>query len=264
MPELGSPALPRFAEFVAPASWRAVDFLSDLHLSASTPRTFDALAAHLRSTDADAVFILGDLFDVWIGDDARHAGTDARCAEMLTEAASLRFLAFMAGNRDFLVGRDMLADCDMTALHDPTVLCAFGERLLLTHGDALCLSDTAYQAFRTEVRSAAWQQRFLSQPIEKRLDIARGIRAESERHKAEQHPSGWSDVDASAALEWLRAADARMMVHGHTHMPASHELSPGFSRHVLSDWDFDHSSTPRADVLRWQPGGLSRRQPSTD
>src|SRR6202008_4744964 len=92
-----------FAEFDAPLTWRAIDFLSDLHLAEATPRTFAALATHLRCTEADAVFILGDLFEVWVGDDARHAGFEAECAAMLAEASAHRFIAFMAGNRDFLV-----------------------------------------------------------------------------------------------------------------------------------------------------------------
>jgi predicted phosphodiesterase len=148
MADPGACALPAFAAFSAPATWRAIDFLSDLHLSESTPRTFDALATHLRCTEADAVFILGDLFEVWIGDDARHEGFEARCAAMLSEASSHRFIAFMAGNRDFLVGADMLAHCGVMHLTDPTVLSAFDQRLLLSHGDTLCLSDVAYQRFR--------------------------------------------------------------------------------------------------------------------
>jgi UDP-2,3-diacylglucosamine hydrolase len=258
-----TPAVPFFAGLTAPESWRAIDFLSDLHLSTATPHTFDALEGHLRFTDADAVFILGDLFDVWVGDDARHSDTEAHCAGMLSEAASRLFIAFMRGNRDFLVGRDMLLHCGINELHDPTVLCAFGQRLLLTHGDALCLSDTDYQAFRAETRSPAWQQKFLSQPLEKRREIARGIRAESERRKAAQHPAGWADVDGPAAIAWLQAADAPQMIHGHTHMPADHLLAPGLSRHVLSDWDFDHPGASRADVLRWQADGLSRTAPAS-
>jgi UDP-2,3-diacylglucosamine hydrolase len=186
MADPGACALPAFTAFTAPAAWRAIDFLSDLHLSESTPRTFDALATHLRCTEADAVFILGDLFEVWIGDDARHGGFEARCAAMLSEASSHRFIGFMAGNRDFLVGADMLSHCGVMHLADPTVLCAFDKRVLLSHGDALCLSDIAYQHFRAEVRTDAWQQRFLSQPIETRRRLAAEMRSESERHKRQQ------------------------------------------------------------------------------
>src|SRR5205823_8020090 len=164
-------AVPALAHFDAPPTWRTIDFLSDLHLSDSTPRTFDALATHLRCTEADAVFILGDLFDVWVGDDARHDGFEAQCAAMLAEATAHRFIAFMAGNRDFLVGPDMLAHCGVVALADPTVLLAFDQRLLLSHGDALCLSDVAYQAFRAQVRNPVWQREFLAKPMNERLGV---------------------------------------------------------------------------------------------
>lgn len=257
-----APALPVFTEFVAPAGWRAIDFLSDLHLSEATPLTFEALAAHLRCTDADAVFVLGDLFEVWIGDDARHEGFEARCAAMLADASVHRFIGFMAGNRDFLVGAQMLAHCGVMPLADPTVLVAFGERLLLSHGDALCLSDTAYQQFRAEVRSDAWQQRFLAKPLDERRRIARELRAESQRHKAQQRPSDWADLDADTTAAWMLAAATPQFVHGHTHRPASLSVAPGLLRHVLSDWDRDCAGAARADVLRWQRDGLRRIAPA--
>ena len=263
MAAAGDCALPSIAAFSAPPNWRSVDFLSDLHLCESTPRTFDALATHLRWTEADAVFILGDLFEVWVGDDARHEGFEADCAAMLSEASSHRFLAFMAGNRDFLVGAEMLAHCGVMHLSDPTLLTAFDQRLLLSHGDALCLSDDAYQRFRAEVRSEAWQQRFLGQPLDTRRRIARDIRAESQQRKTQQKPGEWFDVDADCARRWLQAANAPALLHGHTHVPATHELGDGFVRHVLSDWDHDHGSPPRADVLRWQRSGLTRIAPAT-
>jgi UDP-2,3-diacylglucosamine hydrolase len=256
-------AIPALARFDAPPTWQAIDFLSDLHLCDSTPRTFEALATHLRCAEADAVFILGDLFEVWVGDDARHEGFEAECAAMLSEASAHRFIAFMAGNRDFLVGAEMLAHCGVMHLADPTVLSAFGQRLLLSHGDALCLSDLPYQRFRAEVRSDAWQQRFLSQPLDVRRRIARDIRAESRQRKAQQRPDEWFDLDADCTRRWLQAAAAPALLHGHTHVPATHALGDGLTRHVLSDWDFDHAGAPRADVLRWQPSGLARIAPAT-
>ena len=255
-------ALPAFIEFAAPAGWRTIDFLSDLHLSEATPRTFEALARHLRGTGADAVFILGDLFEVWVGDDARHEGFEARCTAMLAEASSRRFIGFMAGNRDFLVGAEMLTDCGVTCLADPMVLIAFGERLLLSHGDALCLSDQAYQDFRREVRSEGWQQRFLAQPLAQRRRIAAELRAESQRHKSQQQPGEWVDLDTAATAAWMRAAGTPQFVHGHTHMPATHDVAPGLTRHVLSDWDLDHPGAARAQVLRWQHDGLARIAPA--
>lgn len=252
-----------FAEFTAPASWQTIDFLSDLHLADDTPRALGVLAAHLRHTPADAVFILGDLFEVWVGDDARHEGSAAACAAMLTEAAAQRTIGFMAGNRDFLVGTEMLAACGIVPLTDPTVLSAFGERILLTHGDALCLADLDYQRFRAEVRSDEWQRNFLAQPLAERRRVARHIRTQSQQHKAAQSPDEWADVDTAAALQWMRRANTPTLIHGHTHRPSSDVMAPGFTRHVLSDWSFDTPNTAvRADVLRWQRSGLTRVAPT--
>jgi UDP-2,3-diacylglucosamine hydrolase len=259
-----APAAPAWPELRAPAAWRAIEFLSDLHLAESTPRTFEALATHLRRTEADAVFILGDLFEVWVGDDARHDGFEARCAALLAQASAQRFVAFMAGNRDFLVGEEMLRHCGVAALHDPTVLVAFGQRALLTHGDALCLADTDYQAFRRQVRGAEWQSGFLAQPLEQRRAIAADIRSESRRRKASQDADAWFDVDASETRRWMEQAAAPWMVHGHTHLPARHPIGDGRVRWVLSDWDFDDGErAPRGDVLRWSAGGFVRMAPAT-
>lgn len=252
------PPLPSYSEFAAQPAWRAIEFISDLHLTEQLPRTVDAWSRYLRSTTADAVFILGDLFEVWIGDDARRPGSFAeRAAAVLADAAGRRCVGFMAGNRDFLVGRGLLADCGVMALADPTVLDAWGERVLLTHGDRLCLADTAYQAFRAQVRSPTWRESFLSRSLEEREQIARGMRDASEAAKRSKPVAEWADVDAAAAVSWLHAAGARAMVHGHTHRPGSESLAPGYTRHVLSDWDCD-SAVPRAQALRLTRDGFSR------
>jgi UDP-2,3-diacylglucosamine hydrolase len=256
------PPLPSFWELRAPEHWRAIDLLSDLHLAEESPATFAAFAAHLASTEADAVFILGDLFEVWIGDDARQAGFEARCAEVLAEAASRRTVGFMPGNRDFLVGGEMLRACGLMALADPAVVIAFGERALLTHGDLLCTDDLAYQHFRREVRSEAWRDTFLARPLADRRAVARGMRDASEARKRTQPPEAWADVDAAAAVRWMHEAGTPTLVHGHTHRPGSDVLAPGFVRHVLSDWDLDHAGAPRAEVLRWRRSGLQRVAPT--
>jgi UDP-2,3-diacylglucosamine hydrolase len=240
-------------EIAAPAAWRRIDFISDLHLADETPRTFDAWQAYLLHTAADAVFILGDLFEAWIGDDARHAGFEARGAAVLAAAAARRPLHFMVGNRDFLLGDEMLAACGVQALDDPTLLVAFGARTLLTHGDAWCIGDREYQQFRRQVRDPAWQAQVLARPLAERRLMARGLRSESER-KAAQHEGEWFDVDAPTALRALADSQAATLVHGHTHRPATEALAPGVVRHVLSDWDLDHGGAPRADVLRWEAG----------
>ncbi|MBK7459251.1 MAG: UDP-2,3-diacylglucosamine diphosphatase [Betaproteobacteria bacterium] len=268
MPPGGAPAaagpaggaeLPAFFEYAAPRDWKAIDFISDLHLCEALPRTFDAWAAHLRHTPADAVFILGDLFEVWVGDDARTLPFERRCAEVMAEAASHRSLAFMAGNRDFLLGTAMLRVTGMMGLPDPTVLDAWGQRVLLSHGDELCLDDRPYQAFRAEVRSNTWQQQFLAKPLPQRLAVAAEIRRESGARRRFDGDAS-ADIDAAAAVRWMHAMGAAELVHGHTHRPGSNALAPGFKRHVLSDWDLDQGR--RAEVLRLTRSGFQRVAPA--
>jgi len=246
------------AELTAPTNWQVIDFISDLHLGEDTPRGLRAFADYLRTTPADAVFILGDLFEVWVGDDARGDEFEARCARTLREGASRCQVAFMAGNRDFLLGEAMLRDCGMLGLADPTVLVAQGQRLLLTHGDALCVADTDYQQFRRLVRGAAWQSEFLAHSLPVRRAQARRMRTESRARQRLQAPGQWFDVDAALAVQWLQRAGTTVMIHGHTHRPGSNALAAGYTRHVLSDWEFDHDTRSRAEVLRLSAGALSR------
>jgi UDP-2,3-diacylglucosamine hydrolase len=251
------PAAPRPAELAARPHWRLVDFISDLHLQQDEPATFAAWQAYLAGTPADAVFILGDLFDVWVGDDALHtSGFEARCAAVLHDAAARTALFFMHGNRDFLAGPGLMAATGATLLDDPTVLSFAQQRYLLTHGDALCLGDTDYLRFRAVVREAGWQQDFLAKPLDERRAIARGIRHESEARK--QSGAAYADVDDDAACAWLAAAGARTLIHGHTHRPAGHDLGAGRMRLVLSDWDAA-AAPPRAQVLRLNAAGALRR-----
>jgi UDP-2,3-diacylglucosamine hydrolase len=251
------PTLPTFA---APAHWRAIDLMSDLHLAENTPRAFDAWAAHLRHTSADAVFILGDLFDAWVGDDMAESGFEARCAEILSTAAKRVTLAFMPGNRDFMVGDAMLASTGVARLADPILVTAFGQRVVLSHGDALCVDDVAYQRYRRFVHWPSAQRVFAALPLAVRRRIGTALRGHSGRR--EPRAAGhFIDVDAGAALALLRDARAPTLVHGHTHAPASHVLSPEATRHVLSDWELDGSSVPRAEVMRWSATGFERIAP---
>lgn len=258
-------AVPPMAELPAPPVWRTVDFISDLHLQASEPATFAAWQHYLETTPADAVFILGDLFEVWVGDDAVEgdlldpaAGFDARCVQAMGNAAGRLALFFMHGNRDFLVGQALMDLCNATLLADPTVLvfpAGTGRRWLLSHGDALCLDDVDYMNFRSQVRSPEWQRTFLARPLAERQAIARGLREQSEARK--QSGAQYADVDTQAARQWLQAANSRTLIHGHTHKPAVHDLGGGLSRVVLSDWDLG-APVPRAEVLRLTAGGLQR------
>lgn len=240
-------------EISAAPHWQTVDFVSDLHLQAQEPETLKALALYLAQTPAQALFILGDLFEVWIGDDALQAndGSQHLVVKLLHQASRRLDLFIMCGNRDFLMGRELMDACGAQQLDDPSVLQAGALRLLLTHGDALCLDDLPYQAFRTQVRSAAWQEPFLSQPLAQRLALALQMRAQSEAQKLQlaQNQAHWIDLDTQACLALLAAHRADHMVHGHTHHPARHDVGSGHARWVLSDWDL-HAPTPRADALR--------------
>jgi len=239
----------------APVQWQQVDLLSDLHLGPDTPATLARLERHLAQTPAQAVLLLGDIFEVWVGDDARHQPFEAGVVRLLREASSHLDLFFMQGNRDFLVGAELLADAGMTALPDPTVLDAFGQRWLLVHGDAQCLDDQAYQAFRRQVRSPEWQVQVLAQPLQARQALARQMREGSRAAQAAQLMS--TDLDADACRALLAEAGATTMIHGHTHRPAEHDLGAGLKRIVLSDWDLD-ATPPRGDVIRLSAAGLQR------
>lgn len=255
---MGSPPFPAPAILNAPPSWRCIDFISDLHLHEGLPRTTQALADHLRHTPADAVLLLGDIFEVWVGDDMRSQPYEAACTALLAEAGSRLYLGMMVGNRDFLLGADMIRACHAHALQDPTLLNAFGRQALLIHGDELCLADTDYLRFRAQVRNPAWQQAFLAAPLNTRLQQARQMREASQAHQQILPSTQWADVDEAAAREWMRAAAVKTLIHGHTHHPADQPFGPPDGmRHVLSDWDLDHGH-PRAEVLRLSAEGFER------
>lgn len=246
-----------FQELVAPDSWHTVDIISDLHLQAELPATTEAWRGYLQTTPADALFILGDLFEVWVGDDAAALpGFEAQCAQLLREAAQRRPVYFMHGNRDFMLGQDFATLTGITLLDDPTVLTFMDQRYLLSHGDALCLEDTEYLRFREQVRSPAWQRAVLAQPLEQRRALARSVRSQSEARQAGPNMV-WADVDGPAAREWLARAGSNTLIHGHTHRPAVHDLGDGCQRIVLSDWDVD-AHPPRAQVLCLSASGAKR------
>lgn len=263
----GLPHQPATGSMVtAPVHWRALDFISDLHLQASDPATFAAWQHYMAGTPADALFILGDLFEVWVGDDITTApddpdGTFALQCQQVLQATSARLpVYFMHGNRDFLLGEQFAKACGMKLLPDPTVLDFDAQHWLLSHGDALCLDDVDYQQFRLQVRSPAWQKNFLAQPLSVRQTLARSLRAQSESRKASG--ASYADVDPDAAKAWLRSHAASTLIHGHTHLPKDHLLDataqPALRRVVLSDWDAA-ARPPRLEVLRLQAGHAPRR-----
>ena len=244
------------ALLTAPTAWQSIDFISDLHLQAGEPATAQAFERYLQQTRCDALFILGDLFEVWVGDDALESGSfEQRCARWLHEASRRMPVYFMHGNRDFLAGGRAMAAWGATLLQDPTVLAFASQRWLLSHGDALCLTDTDYMAFRATVRADAWQRDFLARPLAQRRDLARQMRTQSAARKQSARDLG--DVDNPAAIAWLRAASCQTLIHGHTHRPADHVLGSTLSRVVLSDWDCA-ATPPRAEALRLTARGPQR------
>lgn len=253
---------------VVPAGddWQVVDFISDLHLQSGEPATARVWAQYMQATPADALFILGDLFEVWVGDDGPQGDdTEARfehhCLEVLSATARRCAVFLMHGNRDFLFSPALAQAHGLQWLDDPTVLAFAGQRWLLSHGDALCLDDKAYQVFRQQVRHTDWQNEFLAKPLHERLALARAMRAQSESQK--HSGAVYADADQLMALNWLDAAGADRLVHGHTHQAADHPLGAGV-RHVLSDWSLDHAPS-RAQVLRLQrEGGFTRIDMTAD
>lgn len=249
-------ALPRCAELPLPADWRQVAFISDLHLSEDLPRTTAAFERLLQSVQADALFILGDLFEYWVGDDMLALPFETRCAQALRAATRRLPVHVLRGNRDFLLGERFFAETGCQDLADPTVLRAgWGASLLVTHGDALCIGDTAYQQFRAQVRQPAWQAALLARPLEERVALARQMRAAS--RDGGRPPESYADADAPLCSQWLAAANASRMIHGHTHRPGRDTLPGGGVREVLSDWELDQAE-PRADMLVWTPEGVRR------
>lgn len=251
--------MPEIGRLNAPANWRAVDLISDLHLQASEPATFEAWRAYMQSTSADAVLLLGDVFEVWVGDDAVAQDPFLQaCADVLRQASQRMSVGFMAGNRDFLVGPAFLGECGVETLQDPTLLAWGTQRILLSHGDALCLGDEAYQRFRAVARTTAWQTEFLVKPLSERLAMAQAMRAQSEAHN--QSMQSFADADADMTRHWLQQTGSRHLIHGHTHRPADHAVA-GFvdaRRQVLSDWHVQPGQV-RAEVLRLHADGHSER-----
>lgn len=238
-------------EIHAPDNWRCIEFISDLHLHASEPQTFTAWQHYLETSQADAIFILGDLFEVWVGDDVLEQATsfETTCVQHLRARAKRCPVYVMHGNRDFLLGSKFANAAGITLINDPCALSVGDQRIVLSHGDAMCLDDHAYMQFRVSVRSKAWQQDFLAQPLQTRIDLANRMRRQSEALK--HAGTVYADVDTQAALECLSHADASVLVHGHTHKPDTHPLGKQHQRIVLSDWDLS-ATPPRAEVLRLQ------------
>ena len=217
-----------------------VAFISDLHLCAERPAMTALLRAFLRRRlgTGDTLYILGDLFEAWLGDDAVLPDQSPVLAELRATAERGITLFFMHGNRDFLAGTDFAAQSGCRLLVDPAVIELGGERVLLMHGDTLCTDDHEYQAYRARVRSPEFRAHVLSLTIDERIALAGHYRSESARLSRDKPPE-IMDVNPQAVGAAMRAHGVRRLIHGHTHRQAIHEFTLDGAparRYVLGDW----------------------------
>ncbi len=211
-------------------------FISDLHLDPSRPGTVRALATFLRRhADSRQLYILGDLFEAWPGDDDDSPlATDvSRMLRDFTRGGA--GLGIMVGNRDFLLGQGFCAAAGAQLLPDPTVIDLYGKPTLLMHGDSLCTADAQYQAFRRKARDPIWQAHLLQEPLPRRRQLAGTLRAMS-REANSMKSDDIMDVAEAEVLQQMRAHGVRQLIHGHTHRPARHEMTAGL-RWVLGAWE---------------------------
>jgi UDP-2,3-diacylglucosamine hydrolase len=228
-------------------------FISDLHIDASRPAITEQFLSFLgtEARDAEALYILGDLFESWIGDDAPDAAQTAAIAGIhaLTTLGVPCFV--MHGNRDFLLSEQFCRMSGAELLPDPLIVTLYGEPVLVMHGDALCTDDRAYQRLRATVREPGWQRRFLGLPVKSRRALAGAARVGSQAHTAALEYA-IADVNAASVAAALRSAGTATLLHGHTHRPAIHALQVdgrSCTRIVLGDW-YDQGS-----LLRWDQNG---------
>jgi UDP-2,3-diacylglucosamine hydrolase len=220
-------------------------FISDLHLAGERPATNERFFRFLRddAVRAQALYVLGDLFEYWAGDDELSESSGDPLAAQVADG--FRHLAdrgipvhVMHGNRDFLIGRRFLAACGAQPLEDPSVVRIAGEPVALLHGDTLCTDDHDYMAWRQTARSATWQEEFLAKPLAARHEAIQGLRQKSKDVIAAK-PAEIMDVNADTVRETFRQLGVRRMIHGHTHRPARHEVEVDGARcerWVLPDW----------------------------
>jgi UDP-2,3-diacylglucosamine hydrolase len=215
-------------------------FISDLHLQASHPRTAEAFFRFLaeRAAHAERLYLLGDIFEYWAGDDDLDDPFNAGVAAALRRVSDAGTAVYwLAGNRDFLVGTGFADAAGLTLLAEPHVATIAGRQVVVVHGDAQCTDDVKYMAFRAQVRDPAWQSQFLAMPLAQRKAIIAGLR---EGSRAAHGEKSYEIMDVTpAAVAALHADTATdVIIHGHTHRPALHEAG-GMRRYVLPDWELD-------------------------
>lgn len=227
-------------------------FIADLHLDDSRPQITSLFEQYLASAEvrrADALYILGDLVEAWIGDDddAELPARIARATRAVRDAGVPVY--FMVGNRDFMLGEAFAERAGFTLLDDGTVHDLYGTPTLLMHGDALCTDDVAYQAVRRNVRTPEWKAQIMAMPLDARRAFAAKARADSRAHTGTTHET-IMDVNAGAVADTMRAAGVSRLIHGHTHRPAIHAFDlDGHTaeRIVLGDW-YEQGSALQIDL----------------
>lgn len=228
-------------------------FISDLHLDPDRPRITGLFLDFLRrhAIHAEQVYVLGDLFEVWIGDDDETPFNREIIDSLRTLVDAGVPVYLMHGNRDFLLGEQFETASGCRLIPDPTVIELYGEPTLLMHGDTLCVDDHAYMAFRDQVRATEWRNAFLAKSLDERRAIVRALRAES-REATGAKAESIMDVNAEAVAETMRAHGVHQLIHGHTHRPGQHTLELDGAparRIVLGDW-YD-----RGSILCCTPNG---------
>ena len=231
----------------------SVIFVSDLHLDAKRPEIGQQFLRFLEETApaADSLYILGDLFESWVGDDDPQPEKTRIAPSLKKLGDSGTTCYFMCGNRDFLIGSDFADYAGLTLLEDEVLIDIHGTPVLLMHGDSLCTDDHDYQAFRNMVRDESWQREFLALPLEQRLEVATEARMRSAAHNL-QAAEAITDVNQQAVVAVLQKYGVTTLLHGHTHRPCVHNFridgTPA-TRIVLGDW-YDQGS-----VLSWDQNG---------
>lgn len=219
---------------------------------------FDFLSRHAK--DVPQLYLLGDIFEYWAGDDDSADPFNQRVIDALRAVSDAGTKVYwIAGNRDFLAGAAFAQAAGLTLLAEPHTTEIAGLPVVLVHGDALCTDDQAYMAFRHQVRNPDWQVAFLARPLAERKAIIAGMR-EGSREAQRDKPMAIMDVNGDEVAKLFRSSGVKTLIHGHTHRPASHETADGM-RHVLPDWDCDHGENgqPRGGWLAITPDGQVRR-----
>ena len=231
----------------------SIHFISDIHLDPSREDTYNKFRNYLKTiqADADELYILGDLFEYWIGDDGLDLLGHQPAVRALQElSASGTKIFIMHGNRDFLIGEDFLKRFNGTLLADPSIIQLHGESVLLMHGDSLCTDDIAHQRYREIVLDPLWQQEVLKLSLEERLKRALDMRMQSQRGRPDKTPE-LMDVNLLSVTSTMEQHGVQVMIHGHVHRTAIHHLKVNNNdavRYVLGDWDSGRDGVIRADA----------------